>query len=70
MKRDYKNKGLRLIKKGQKGIAHAVFSRFGLILLLLFIQVNILFDIFRWFEDFLPHIMGGRVLFTVVVVIY
>ena len=37
---DYKNKGLRLIKKGQKGISHAIFSRFGLILFLLFIQVR------------------------------
>lgn len=70
MKKDYKNKGLRLLKKGQKGIAHAIFSRFGLILLLLFIQVQILFDIFQWFEDFLPHVLGGRVLFTFVMVIY
>ena len=70
MKKDYKNKGLRLLKKGQKGIAHAIFSRFGLILLLLFIQVQILFDIFQWFEDFLPHVMGGRVLFMVVMVLY
>ena len=32
---DYKNKGLTLLKKGQSGIIHAVFSRFGLILLML-----------------------------------
>lgn len=69
MKRDYKNKGLRLIKKGQKGISHAIFSRFGLILLLLFIQVRILFDFFQWVDEFLPHMMGGRVLFTFVMVI-
>ena len=31
---EYKNKGLTLLKKGQKGIIHAIFSRFGLILLL------------------------------------
>ena len=28
------NKGIALLKKGQKGILHAIFSRFGLILLL------------------------------------
>ena len=67
---DYKNKGLRLIKKGQKGISHAIFSRFGLILFLLFIQVRFLFDIFLWFEDFLPHVMGGSVLFTFLMVVY
>lgn len=35
---DYKNKGLLLLKKGQKGIVHAVFSRFGLILLMFLVQ--------------------------------
>lgn len=69
MQTDYKNKGLTLLKKGQKGILHAVFSRFGLILLLLMIQVLILFGIFQWFEEFLPHIFGGTVVFSVVMVI-
>lgn len=70
MKKDYKDKGLRLIRKGQQGMVHAIFSRFGLILFLLFIQVRILFDFFQWFENFLPHVMGGRVLFTFGMVIY
>ncbi len=67
---DYKNRGLSLLKKGQKGIIHAIFSRFGLILLLLIVQVLILFGIFQWFEEFLPHILGGTMLFTFVMVIY
>ncbi|MCM1040302.1 MAG: cardiolipin synthase [Ruminococcus sp.] len=66
---DYKDKGLTLLKKGQKGIIHAVFSRFGLFLLLLAVQVLILLGIFQWFEEFLPHIFGGTMLFTVVMVI-
>lgn len=70
MQTDYKNKGLSLLKKGQKGIIHAVFSRFGLILLLLVWQVLILFSVFQWFEEFLPHIFGGTVLFTFIMVIY
>lgn len=69
MQTDYKSKGLSLLKKGQKGIIHAVFSRFGLILFLLAIQVLILFSIFQWFEEFLPHIFGGTVLFTFIMVI-
>ncbi len=64
------NKGLALLKKGQKGILHAVFSRFGLILLLFAGQVLILFGIFQWFEEFLPHIMGGTALFSVIMVVY
>lgn len=67
---DYKNKGITLLKKGQKGIIHAIFSRFGLILFLLVFQVLILFSIFQWFKEFLPHIFGGTVLFTVLMVIY
>ena len=70
MQTDYKSKGMLLLKKGQKGIVHAIFSRFGLILLLLIIQVFILFGIFQWFEGFLPHIFGGTVLITVVMVVY
>ena len=56
---DYKNKGLNLLKKGQKGIVHAIFSRFGLVLMLLILQVLILLSIFQWLEEFLPHIFGG-----------
>ncbi len=33
LQKNYKDKGLRLLKKGQKGVIHAIFSRFGLILL-------------------------------------
>lgn len=70
MTEDYKNKGITLLKKGQKGIIHAIFSRFGLILFLLIFQVLILFSIFQWFMEFLPHIFGGTMLFTVLMVIY
>ncbi len=69
MQIDPKNKGIILLKKGQKGVIHAVFSRFGLILLLLAVQFFILFSIFQWFEEFLPHVFGGTVLFTVIMVI-
>ena len=63
IQKKYKTKGMRLIQTGQKGISHAIFSRFGLFLLLLLIQAMFLFGLFQRFEDFLPHIMGGRTLF-------
>ena len=69
LQKKYKTKGLRLIKKGQRGISHAIFSRFGLFLLLLFIQLMFLFGLFQRFEDFLPHILGGRTFFIFVMVI-
>lgn len=67
---DYKDKGLSLLKKGQKGIIHAIFSRFGLVLLMLLAQVFILLGILWRFEEFLPHIMGGTVLFSFIMVLY
>ena len=62
--------GLSLLKKGKKGLIHAVFSRLGLILVLLFLQIRLLLSAFQWFADFLPHILGGTVLFTVIMVLY
>ena len=70
METDYKNKGLLLLKKGQKGLLHAIFSRFGLFLVLLVVQALILLSIFQWFEEFLPHIFGGTILFTFIMVVY
>jgi len=64
------NKGLALLKKGQKGVLHAIFSRLGLILLLFLLQVFILFGILRWFGKFLPHIMGVMIVFSVIMVTY
>ena len=70
MQRDYKEKGLTLLKRGQKGMIHAIFSRFGLILLLLLIQLFMLFGVFRWFWNFLPHILGVVIAFDFIMVLY
>ncbi|MDD6095788.1 MAG: cardiolipin synthase [Clostridia bacterium] len=64
------NKGLNLLKSGQKGFIHLIFSRVGLICLLLAFHIFLLFGIFRWFGNFLPHIYGGVIVFTVAVVLY
>ena len=55
----FEDGGLRLLKKGQKGIVHAIFSRFGLVLLLMLLQVGVLWSVFRWFGGLLPHYFGG-----------
>lgn len=62
--------GLRLLKKGKRGLLRSIFSRLGIILLLFLVQVCILFGIFRWFAHFLPHIIGGTVVFMVAMVLY
>ena len=45
--------GLSLLRKGKQGFFRIVFSRLGLIVLLLALQVMVLFSIFQWFEAFL-----------------
>ena len=62
--------GLRLLKKGQRGLVHALFGRTGIMILMLLLQAGLLFSAFHWFEEFLPHILGGTVLFTVCMVLY
>ncbi len=64
------NTGLRLLKKGQKGLLKMIFSRMSIILLLLLLNIGLLFAVFAWFEEFLPHFYGGTAIFTVVMVLY
>ncbi len=64
------NKGLTLLKRGQRGLVHAIFSRFGLIVLLLLLQFFMLLGMFFWLEEILPYFVGGRTLFTIVMVLY
>ena len=70
MKDETKETGIRLLTKGKQGILKMIFSRSGLILALLAVQILFLFGIFHWFEAFLPHIYGGVIVFTVFMVLY
>ena len=64
------NPGISLIDKGKKGILSLVFSRLGLILLLLILQVALMIAAFCWCEEFLPHIYGAAVIFSAGMVLY
>ena len=66
----FEDGGLRLLKKGQKGIVHAIFSRFGLVLLLMLLQVGVLWSVFQWFGGLLPHYFGGSVVVSAFMVVY
>ncbi len=67
---DAQNNGLRLLKKGRKGAVKLIFSRMGIVLLLLALNVGILFAAFARFENFLPHIYGGGAALTLGMVIH
>ena len=66
----FEDGGIRLLKKGQKGLVHAIFSRFGLVLVLLLLQFGALFSLLRWFGQLLPHYLGGTALITASMVVY
>lgn len=62
--------GIRLLKKGKKGIAHILFSRLGLFLILMALQGAVLCSIFFWFEGLWFHAYSGVVIFSLVMVLY
>ena len=62
--------GIRLLRKGQKGLIHAIFSRFGLVLVLLVLQFGALFSLMRWCSNLLPHYLGGTLLVTAAMMVY
>ena len=64
------NIGIYLLKKGQKGIVSAVFSRLGIFVVLILLQLLCFFAIFNWFGDFLPHVYGFNIIFTIFVALY
>lgn len=68
--RVFEDGGIRLLKKGKRGIIRAIFGRTGLVLVLFFVQVLLLFSVFRWFTALVPHLLGGSIAFTAVMVIY
>ena len=70
MQNEKKRMGIRLLKKGQKGIIHAVFSRMGLFLLLLLLQAAFLVFGFQWFKEFRPHFFGAAAMLSVAMVLY
>ena len=68
--RIFEDGGIRLLRKGQKGLIHAIFSRFGLVLVLLVLQFGALFSLMRWFSGLLPHYLGGTLLVTAAMMVY
>ena len=68
--RVFEDGSIRLLRKGQKGLIHAIFSRFGLVLVLLVLQFGALFSLMRWFSNLLPHYLGGTLLVTAVMMVY
>ncbi len=70
LENEHSGEGLRLLQKGKKGLMRFLFSRMGVMLVLLVLQAGMLFTLFRWFADFLPHVLGGSLVFTLGMAVY
>ena len=63
-------RGMRLLKKGKKNLSGILFSRTGLITLLLLVQFGLLFFLFAKAEQFIPHVYGLSAVLSAAMVIY
>ncbi len=70
MNQESNSRGMSLVKKGKRGIVAAVFSRAGLVILLLALQVLLLIGIFQRFEPYIPHIYSLSILLNSLIVLY
>lgn len=61
---------VRLVKNGKKGLVHALFSRLGIIVVLMAIQAFFLIGLIQWFADLIPHALGGSILLSILIVLY
>lgn len=64
------NTGISLLKKRQKGLLRALFSRLGIIVLLLMLQIFALAFLFRTFEAYAPHVYTAMTILAIAVVLY
>lgn len=58
-RKSIKDTGLQLLKKGHRGIIHAIFSRFGIIILLFALQAILLTSVFLWSQSFMSEFFIG-----------
>ena len=60
----------RLAKPKKKGLLHLIFSRFGIIVLLILLQVAIYISLYGWLKSLLPFFSVLMMLFVVCGVVY
>lgn len=64
-----RNKAVRLLKKGQKGFWKLIFSRTGVVTLVLLAQILLMVWVFLAFQEFQAHFMGVYILFSIFMVL-
>lgn len=60
----------KVLKKGKHGIVRAIFSRVGLVLFLLVLQIYLVISLFSYVTSNFPHVIGGYIFLTSIMVLY
>lgn len=63
-------KGISLIGKGRKGVLSVIFSRAGLVILLLAVQLLALVVMYGKLQEYLVHFYGLTIVFSVLMVVH
>lgn len=64
------DKGKAIVAKGKKGIFHVIFGRTGIIFLLLFLQIGLLFVLFKWLQEYMGLAFWSLSLISALTVIW
>ena len=59
-----------LIPPGKKGLLRLIFSRFGMMVILLVLEVAVLISIFLWFSDYIKWVTILQSLFSIIMIFY
>ena len=59
--------GIRLLKHWKKGLFSVIFSRLGIILILLFIQISLIFLVWMYFDEVMESLsLNGRAVYYII----
>ncbi len=64
------NRGIRLLKTGKRGLVRLLFSRIGIVTLLILLEAFMMLAMLKWFNDFYPQYYGLTTVFTFCMVVY
>lgn len=61
---------IRLIPKRRKSLLRLVFSRVGIVIILMLLQVYIMLSVYEWFVEYIKWFTGAQMVFSAVMVFY
>ncbi len=70
MEKERQRKTIRLLKRGRIGLFHLIFSRIGLLVLMILLQLALVLYAYFAFSGYIPHLITIQTVFVVLMVLY